>query len=204
MVKAKVYVEGGGDGNMLRTKCRRAFREFLEKAGLEGRISKIVACGSRRNAYDDFCTALGMASPDEFVVLLVDSEAPVEAMHGPWQHLKARPGDNWDRPPGATDENAHLMVQCMEAWFLADRGAVADFYGNGFLANSLPANPNVEEIPKGRLMNSLAHAVRHTRKGSYDKGSHSFEILAELDPDLVCNVSAAAKRLVDTLRTKTV
>ena len=35
---------------------------------------------------------------------------------------------------GATDEQAHLMVQCMEAWFLADRETLAAVFGRGLKA----------------------------------------------------------------------
>jgi hypothetical protein len=44
------------------------------------------------------------------------------------------------------------MVQAMEAWFLADREALAEFYGNGFSAQNLPGSPtNIEAIPKDDL-----------------------------------------------------
>ncbi len=44
------------------------------------------------------------------------------------------------------------MVQAMEAWFLADREALANFYDGGFLANSLPGSPtNVEAVLKDDL-----------------------------------------------------
>jgi hypothetical protein len=40
-------------------------------------------------------------------------------------------------------------------------------------------------------------------KGRYDKGSHSFELLALVDPKKVAGASPHAKRLFDTLRKKT-
>lgn len=54
----KLYVEGGGDSAALKTACRAGFSEFLSKAGLKGKMPRIVACGSRQNAYDSFCTAI--------------------------------------------------------------------------------------------------------------------------------------------------
>ena len=99
-LKIKVYVEGGGDGSQLKTECRRAFSTFFEKAGLKGTMPRVVACGSRSNAYDDFCTALRTASADELPLLLVDSEAPV-TVADPWKHLKEREGDQWDKPDTA-------------------------------------------------------------------------------------------------------
>ena len=86
MVGMKLYVEGGGDANLLKTACRKGFSEFLKKAGLAGKLPRIVACGSRRNAYDSFCTAVGRG---ERALLLVDSEEAVNSAppHQPWQHL---------------------------------------------------------------------------------------------------------------------
>jgi hypothetical protein len=70
----KLFVEGGGDRHNLRVECRAAFSEFLLKAGLAGYLPRIVACGSRHEAYGDYCTALRNS---EKALLLVDSEGPV-------------------------------------------------------------------------------------------------------------------------------
>lgn len=107
----KLYVEGGGDSKALRTACRKGFRKFIEKAGLRGRMPRIVACGGRRNAFESFAIAQG--AQGDYPFLLVDAEAPVAAA-GPWQHLFSR--DGWICPRGATDQQCHLMVQVMESW----------------------------------------------------------------------------------------
>jgi predicted ATPase len=39
------------------------------------------------------------------------------------------------------------MVQMIEAWFHADKGALQKFYGNRFKESALKKNPMVEEIP---------------------------------------------------------
>jgi len=97
-VSTRLYVEGGGDRKPLRTECRQAFREFLQKAGLAGRLPRIFASGGRQQVYDDFRRALGASRGDDFVVLLVDSEGPIATDAGPWRHLKAR--DGWNKPAG--------------------------------------------------------------------------------------------------------
>ena len=199
MVATKLYVEGGGDSNALRTRCREGFTAFLEKAGLEGRMPRIVACGTRGKAYDHFCTALRQRGSREFVVLLVDSEEPVPAGSGPWEFLLFRKDDRWSRPADAANDDIHLMVQCMEAWFLADKDALARYYGQGFTATALPGNPGVEQIPKDDVLQGLRNATRHTQKGEYDKGEPSFQILAVIDPSKVKNASPHASRFLDHL-----
>ena len=200
-MRIKVFVEGGGETNLLRRKCRQGFSNFFRKAGLEGRMPSVVASGSRRNAFDDFCAALRRPGKYDFIVLLVDSEAPVVRGSSPWQHLKAR--DNWDQPSGATDGQVHLMVQCMEAWFLADRYTLAAYYGNDFNQNALPARQDIENIAKDDISNGLKNATRSCiPKGQYGKGQHSFDILAQIDPVKVIAASPHARRLVDTLKAK--
>ena len=196
-MKVKVYVEGGGDNRSLRAQCREGFKDFFCKAGLEGRMPRIVASGGRMKVFKDFRTALKKAGAEDFIVLLVDSEDSV-GVKGSWAHLKRR--DNWNKPVAATDKNAHLMVQCMESWFLADQDELAAFFGDGFNQGALPARPEVEDIPKQDVLNGLKAATRNCgKKGNYDKGQHSFKILARLDPAKVTASSPHAKRLIETL-----
>ena len=197
-MKVKMYVEGGGDNRFLRAQCREGFSDFFCKAGLEGRMPSIHPCGGRMKAFKDFRNALKKAGAEDFIVLLVDSEDSVGVEEDSWAHLKRR--DNWDKPVAATDDNAHLMVQCMESWFLADQDELATFFGDGFHRKALPARPEVEDISKKDVLDSLKAASRHCgKKGKYDKGQHSFKILAHLDPAKVTASSSHAKRLIETL-----
>ena len=200
-MSVKVYVEGGGNGRELRAKCHEGFSAFFDKAGLTGRMPRVVACGGRQQTYKRFRTALANAAPDKFIVLLVDSEDPVAEGAGPWAHLKNR--DNWDRPAGAEDDNAHLMAQCMEAWFFADKDSLAKYFGAGFNRNALSGRPDIENIPKADLKKNLQAATRRCEpKSEYDKGRDSFAVLAALDPAKVTAASPHAKRLVETLDNK--
>lgn len=197
-MSARLYVEGGGDGKALRSACRKGFRTFLERAGFEGRMPRIVASGSRQGSMDDFFTAIQQTAGDAF--LLVDAEGPVTTKD-PWKHLRER--DGWARPKGATDDQCHIMVQIMESWFLADRSALADYFGNGFRENALPGTPDaVEGIAKKEVLSGLQRATRAVQKGEYNKGAHSFAILESLDPSKVKDASRWAKRLLDTLEAK--
>jgi hypothetical protein len=197
-VSCSVFVEGGGDTKYLRKRCREGFTAFFVKAGLAGRMPAIVACGSRGDAYSTFCTALKNAHARAFPVLLVDSEAPVVQGKTPWAHVHDR--DGWPKPPEAVDEQLHLMVQCMESWFVADRQAVAIFFAKGFKAKALPQNKKVEEIPVQTVQDALKAASKDTKKGRYDKGTHAFGILATIDPQKVAAAATHARRLLDTLK----
>ena len=197
LVNIKLYVEGGGDRKALRRQCRKAFKRFLEDAELGGGMPRIVACGGREKAFKGFLADLRNKQHSDSVILLVDSEDPVTG--NSWAHLKNR--DNWDRPEGAEDWSAQLMVQCMEAWFLADKECLAKYFGAGFNRRALPANSRIERIPRKDLIRGLENASRHcTGKGMYSKGKHSFEILARLRSARVIEASPHAKRLVNTLR----
>jgi hypothetical protein len=195
----KVFIEGGGDGEALKTECRKAFTKLLEKAGFKGRLPRLVACGGRGNAYNELCTELADGKATA-ALLLVDAEGPV-TQASPWAHVARREGDGWARPAGATDDHLHLMVQCMEAWFLADRAALLRFYGQGFNENALPARTaNLEQVRKNDLYDSLAQATRGTKtKGRYGKSEHSFKLLATLDPDLLRKASPWAARFFASL-----
>ena len=200
-MKVKVYVEGGGDGKSLRTKCREGFSSFFAKANFAGRMPQIIACGGRKSAFDKFRTAWESRKAEEFIILLVDSEDPVADGAGPWLHLRTR--DGWERPDEATDENAHLMVQCMEAWFLADKDNLAAYFGHGFNRNALPGRQEIEDVAKDDVFRGLKNATRQCKKGEYGKGRHSFDILEQTDPANVMAASPHARRLVETLRQKT-
>lgn len=106
------------------------------------------------------------------------------------------------RTNGVGDDHCHLMVQIMESWFLADKSALKSFYGQRFQAGALPANRMVERIGKADVLDRLHRATRKTEKKSYveNKGSHSFMILATINPTAVESVAPSAKALLDVLR----
>jgi Domain of unknown function (DUF4276) len=197
-VSIRIYVEGGFEGST-KANCRRAFSVFFGKVIPQASF-RVIASGDRAAAFRDFTSALRQHRAD-FVVLLVDSEEPVSA--APWVHLGQRAGDNWSRPDGVEEDQAHLMVQVMEAWFLADPTALAAFYGQGFLRNSLPGQRNIELISKQVVFDALRHASRKTQKGEYHKTRHGFELLEAIDPKLVRQCSIHAERLLSVLESRT-
>ncbi|MFL5344988.1 MAG: DUF4276 family protein [Hyalangium sp.] len=196
-MSVRIYVEGGGNTGALKSECRRGFSQFFAKFIPPGKQPKVIACGSRNEALDDFSTALRQY-PGEHIVLLVDAEAPVNPKKTIWEHLKQQ--DGWAPPSGATEDNTHLMVQCMESWFLADPETLAGHYGQGFQESALPQNRNIEDIAKSAVLHALESATRQSKtKGKYSKGGHSFAILALIDPNKVRRASRHAERLAVTL-----
>ena len=196
----KVYAEGGGSGpgsSDLQSELRQGFAEFFAKTDL-GKVHRprVVACGGREQALDMFRTAV---KHGENALLLVDSENKVAAadLGKPWKHLKVQAG--WEQPKEAADDDAHLIVQCMENWFLADQDAVEKFFGHGFRKAELPFGA-IEEIAKNDALTALKKASKESQKGLYCKGPHSFKLLRQLDPNRVTANSPWADRLINELK----
>jgi Domain of unknown function (DUF4276) len=198
----RIYIEGGGDGKNTKALIRQGFSQLLKPLVELAKSQKIkwniIICGSRNNAFRDFKNAL-KSHPEAFNVLLVDAEAPV-TIDSPWAHLKLR--DNWDKPAGVDDSHCHLMVQAMEAWFLADIETLKKFYGQGFKESAIPKNSNVETIDKDRLEPSLKTATRSTTKGEYQKIKHASKLLELLDVAKVRQASPYCERLHTTITAK--
>jgi hypothetical protein len=194
-----VYVEGG-DNKETRAALRRAFQHFLEEVRIRASRKRgslrVVPCGARQSAYDDFKQALH-ANPNAFNVLPVDAEGPV-TVRSPWDHLRNRQADQW-KNPGVDDGHCHLMVQMMEAWLVADPEKLAEYYGKGFHEKSLPDNPNVEQIDKKTLERSLALATRQTSKKRYHKTRHAPDLLERIRPEVVRPKASFCDRLFKTL-----
>lgn len=192
-----LYVEGGGDsGSALQAECREAFRAFFRRVGLSSAKLQVVACGGRRTAYDKFCVDLA-SNASRFLVLLVDSEGPV-CEGGPWVHLRNRADDRWSIPAGATDRNAHLMVQAMESWLLADVEVLAEYFGDRFDRAALPNAQEIETVAKDELLQALRGATRKCGRVRYTK-RRAFQILMKVNVEKVTSASPYAARLVETL-----
>ncbi len=187
-----MYVEGGGSRRQNR-QCRKAFRAFMDKAGVVSAKIEVEARGARGEAYKAFRDD---SDRDIRRVLLVDAEGPVSAKTA-WGHLQQR--DGWNRPRGVSDSQCHLMVQMMESWFLADVDALEGYFGRGFRSGALPGNPDVEKVAKGDVVDGIDRAARNTRKKGYRKGWDSFEILGRLDPGKVRGASCFADEFVKAL-----
>ncbi|MDL2279476.1 DUF4276 family protein [Desulfovibrio sp. OttesenSCG-928-G11] len=199
--EVKLFIEGGGDSPAQHALFRENFHRMLSTAGFDDKHKpRIAVCGGRSLAYKDFYN-YPKIKKSGYGILLVDSEAPVaETTQSPWEHLKTREGDGWAQPANTSDEQCHLMVQCMEAWFIADAEALKTFYGPQFKEDKLPTRSDVENISKDALFKSLESATKECKpKGCYSKGKHSFDLIGVIDPAKIFDVSPWAKRFFSTL-----
>lgn len=197
-MKVTIFVEGGGDNEDTVTRCRQGFHSYCANAAPGRPQPRIVPRGGRQQAFHAFRIASDKKNLTNRCVLLVDSEGPV-GLKGSIDYLNAREGWIFNQ---IKTESVFLMVQAMEAWFLADREALSAFYGNGFLAKSLPgSSANIEAVAKNDLEPALKHASKPTKtKGEYHKVKHGFALLALIDPRKVEKASPHAKLFNDFLR----
>ena len=154
---------------------------------------KIVVCGGRDRAFRDW-TKQPLDARYPIRILLVDAEGPVSG--GVRAHLERR--DSW-KIPKAKEGNVHLMVQTMETWIAADRPALADYYGDRFLASALPVAEDLEATPKDSIQKELTRATKPSQKGAYHKTRHAPDLLGRIDPDLVRKRCRTCDRLFEVV-----
>ena len=198
MVRVIIYIEGGGEGQLYDVLFRMAWSHFFQKAGLEGRMPRIVRGGSRNQACHRFKNRVNQPRTGEFPLLLVDSEAPVRPGHSSRQHFE-RHDSEWEWPDSVGDGQVFMMVQFMETWFVADRQLLRRYFGNRLRENKFKAWPALEDVPKQTIIDALIDATVDCPK-TYAKGKVSFEILQDLDPVCVETACPHAKELLDRLR----
>jgi hypothetical protein len=207
MVKyLRFHIEGGRNKTQ-DVEMRQAFHVFFSELFDAGKSKDVrvtfMLHGGRKQAYEKFCYALS-ASPEDYHVLLVDSEDPVEREGKCWQHLKRRTDDKWVKPKGSREDQCQLMAQAVEAWLFADPDSLAAYYKQGFQPNSLPDTLNVETIPRSVHVSSLEAATRNTQKKRYHKYDHLPGILMTIDPRKVRSRAPHCERIFSTLQAKIV
>ncbi len=177
----RIYIEGGGDYSHQQRKLRAGFNVFFSEIKTLVREKGIkwhcIPCGGRGTAYSDFKRALD-DFPDSFIILLVDSEGEVN--NSPKDYLIRRE-KSWVL--GSVDEEQiHLMVQTMEAWFMADKDALIEVFGAKLDRRKLPQRTEVEKIPKIDLKDRLKTVTRAINgKKEYHEIDHGSEILKLLN-----------------------
>jgi hypothetical protein len=183
-VSAYIYLEGGGAGAQSKEvdiRCREGFRKLLENCGFQRRMPRLVACGARGSAFDDFSSAHSRGQA-EYVALWIDSEDPLPDLEAAWKHLEAQ--EHWKRPAGAADDQVLFMTTCMETWLVADRAALNAHFGVELQDSALPPLDQLESRTRHEVQDKLMHATRDCLN-SYAKGRRSFAVLGKLDPDVL-------------------
>jgi hypothetical protein len=200
MTNIAIYVEGGGDTAQQKADLRTGLDQLLgrqKQAARNKRLGwKLVPCGGRDNARKAFLAAIHNSAGQTLCVLLVDAEEglPAETTGQAAENAQARKNhliqrDRWHLA-NIDPHQIHLMVQCMEAWIVADPDALARYYGKKFLPQKLPNRRNLEEEPKAQLYEKLADATRLTTRGEYSESNqskirHGSKLLSLLDPEQV-------------------
>lgn len=173
----RIYFEG-------KKELRSGFHDFLIEIIDQARAKRIRfdLIAGEGAAVRDFMKAL-RTHKEAANILLIDSEGPDEG--NLFDRLKKR--KDWTPPKDShIDESQVLwMVQCMEAWFLADTDALQAYYGQDFIQGKLPGERNVEKIDKDLVLSSLKEAARNTKKKRYHKTRHAPYLLARIDPEKV-------------------
>ena len=192
--RIRIYFEGN-------RQLKRGFAGFLSELREKAATAKIgwelVASGSRNEALKDFEIALRRHKND-IIALLVDAEGLVLS-DSVWEHLASLPDAALQKPKGAKDKHAHLMVQVMESWFLADKETLKAYYGQGFRESCLLETSNIENVSKDTVLQSLKKAVADTKKGEYLKTRHAADLLSQIDSNKVRRSSKNCERLFMTI-----
>ncbi len=145
-------------------------------------MPRIFAGGGRTATFDQFKTSVRSAGAIDYPILLVDSEDIVVNNMTAWKHLKFR--DNWDRPIEVAEDQAQLMVTCMETWLMADRATLRSYFGNSLNEERLFPINDLEARHRHTVYDALVAATRRCKR-NYHKGDRSFAILAEIDPQIL-------------------
>ena len=183
-----IYFEGSSD-------LREGFSAFFSE--IPGDRPKLVAGGSFANTIRAFVIAVEQASGSN--LLLVDSDGPDDGRL--LQKVKNNP--EWNSALAVRDEQVHFMVQVMESWLLADKGALESYYGRDFRSTRLPSNPRVEQVSKDDVLKGLREATRGTGKGPYHKTRHAPALLVLIDTAKVRSAAPSCDRLFRAIESKT-
>jgi hypothetical protein len=206
VIEIAVYVEGGGNTAGQKAELRRGFDALFAKQKSEAGNNRMsltfICCGGRQEAYEAFKNAQRV-NPQRINALLVDSEtsialAPKDA-DGEFDnaqdsliriaHLRNKEGvdargqgDGWDLPSPMAPR-IHLMVQCMEAWIVADPDKLEEFFKQKFKKNTLPKRDYLEQESKADIYEKLKNATKDTQKGEYGKIKHASKLLEMIRPE---------------------
>lgn len=183
----RVYIEGGATGRIADSTFRYGWKRFLNELHVLARENgyhslEVVRGKGRARTFDRF-TKYNKRFPQDLCVLLVDAETAVPKGARIWDIVANRKGDNWKRPPWATEKHLFLMVHFVETWLLTDQNALQQFFKRGLDLKPLPTT-NLEARSKQEIEAALKKATQLSSKGAYKHGQ-AHEIIGTVAPERV-------------------
>ena len=190
-----IYFEGNND---LKPGFRRLFDRHVQRARQRGVKFDLFAGGPRYETVKDFLDSC-RHNPSALNILLIDSESAVSDVRRSIRALRRH--SVWDADVHCEDAQVNFMVQAMEAWFVADRRALASHFGNRYNANALPSPQSAESIAPANLVAAIQRGLprRGRRRRSYDKVSDGAALLGLIDHATVSRHCPNFRRLMDFL-----
>jgi hypothetical protein len=189
LTEIRIYYEGD---KALTPGFRKFLSEIYDRA--RAKPCKVQLIATDGTPSEDFANAID-SHPHAWNILLLDSEGPDNGQLT--SSLIAQRG--W---PNSHQGSIFWMVEMMEAWFHADKGAIEGFYREGFNKQAMKANPKVEQISKKDLEDGLKAATKDTLKGKYHKINHAPRLLEVIDPSRVRDAAPNCRRLFDAVLAK--
>lgn len=184
----RIYYEGDV---LLKSGFDAFFRELRRLASEKGCDLRLIAAGSGSAARRDFGKAL-RTHRGAWNILLIDSEGPL----GKNPSASLCQAEGWKK---THSDSIFWMVEMMEAWFHADKDALARFYGPSFKKAALKANSDVEQIPKKDLERGLHRATKNCLNGGYYANKATHGRLALINPALVRKSASNCRRLFEAI-----
>jgi hypothetical protein len=102
----------------------------------------------------------------------------------------------WNAGGFCSDEQLHLMVQAMEAWFVADPQSLRRRFGQSYTTGHLPSPQSAETVSAADLLTGIRRGLPQSRRRrGYDKVSDGVELLRLIDVEVVSQHCGHFRRL---------
>jgi hypothetical protein len=195
-----IYIEGGAKGQdrAASADLRRGFSTFLTKSCPDIRARNIqlkTVIGGSTELTCKIFTQANEVTDDKFFILLVDSDIAVDEAEKSKTFLQNNPKLRKCDLSDVKENQCHLMVQVMEAWFLADVETLKSHFGKDFKTNKLRKNEKVEEIAKDDVLDCLKEATKDRKIGAYHKIQDGAKLLELINPQKVREAAPHCEKL---------
>jgi hypothetical protein len=179
-----IFIEGGGtfvrEQRHLRVGFEGFFSSLKQLAAQYGKSFRLVACGSRDEAFKAFENERKYDAKTHSFLLVDSEEIATKSVKA---HLVDRE-QHWALTEVAMAD-LHLMATTMETWIVSDHEALTKFYDQKLKLNKLPVNIDIEKVSKPDVCRDLAAATENCKSGPYHKMNHAPKILGLLNPTTV-------------------